>query len=263
MTNAGGVSPQDRINRRVYHARGVHRSYQADGLDLAETMALLTYQPAFAGRDVLDLGIGAGRTSRVLAPLARRYVGTDYSPVMIEHVRRRNPELTVELADMRDLSRFPAESFDFVLASCNVIDAVSHEDRLRTMAEVRRVLRPAGLFAFSSHNRNFHDARSGPRLRRVRNPGTQAAEIVRYVRSVLNHARTGRLREERAEYALLDDPGHDYALLHYYIDLDTQIRQLERAGFRARDVFDKRGARAADGTVAHSPSLLYVAMRTD
>jgi SAM-dependent methyltransferase len=223
-------------------------------------MALLAYQPAFAGRDVLDLGIGAGRTTRILAPLARRYVGTDYSPPMIAHVRATLPDIDARLCDMRDLSPFADASFDFVMASCNLLDAVSHDDRLAVFAEVRRVLRPGGTFVFSSHNRRFALATRGPYLVRAGNPATQAAYLLRYAQGLLNHARVRRYRREEAEYALLNDLGHDYAALHYYIDRETQRRQLERAGFIPRDVFNVAGRRLVDGDDdAESPSLLYVA----
>ena len=254
---------QDLVNRRIYHAAGIPQWYRSDApLDRAETMALLKYQPAFAGREVLDLGIGTGRTTHFLAPLATRYVGTDYSPPMVDYVRAHLPDITVGLADMRDLSAFSGSSFDFALASCNVIDAVSHDDRLRTLGEWRRVLRPRGILMFSSHNRQYSRALSGPSLARSRNPVTQLRYLERYVRSLINHSRVRRLRRVDGEYALLNDLGHDYAALHYYIDRDTQRRQLERAGFLLRDVFDVSGHVVGDtGDDSASPSLLYVAER--
>ena len=256
-------SIQDRVNLRVYHSAGIHQWYPSDAaLDRAETMALLKYQPAFAGRDVLDIGIGTGRTSRYLAPLARRYEGGDYSPQMVEYVLACLPHLSIRLTDMRDLSAFGGGTFDFVFASCNVIDAVSHGDRERTLSEVRRVLRPGGLFAFSSHNRRYFRALLGPPLQISRNPVTLAKNAAAYVRSLVNHARVGRLRRQDAEYALLNDAGHEYACLHYYIDGASQQRQLERLGFRLRDLFDASGrAVSAAGDHSASSSLLYVAER--
>src|SRR5690242_13225523 len=85
------ASDQDRVNWRVYHAPGVARHYRSHALDEAETMALLAYQPAFAGQRVLDLGVGTGRTTAFLAPLASRYTGVDFSPPMIDALRVRFP----------------------------------------------------------------------------------------------------------------------------------------------------------------------------
>jgi SAM-dependent methyltransferase len=259
---ANASSDQDRVNRRIYHARNIASWYRSDSLDVPETLALLTYQPAFAGRRVLDLGVGSGRTIRYLAPLASRYVCVDWSPHMVDYVRQHVPGIAIHQADMRDLSAFGDESFDFVFASCNLVDAVPHDDRLRVLGEVRRVLGPGGTFVFSSHNRRLHDALSGPTLRFSRNPSTQLMHAWRYVRSLVNHARVKRLRRIEADYAILNDPGHNYAALHYYIDRLTQQRQLEQHGFRLLDVFDGSGRRlsAADDDRG-SPSLLYVAVR--
>jgi SAM-dependent methyltransferase len=254
------VSAQDRVNRRIYHAPNISRWYRSSALDVAETMALLRYQPAFAGREVLDLGVGTGRTSRYLAPLARRYVCVDSSPPMVAHIHAHLPDVEVHLADMRDLRAFASASFDFVLASCNVLDAVAHADRLRVLAEVRRLLRPDGIFMFSSHNRRLRNATFGPRLVRSHNPATQAVLIWRYARSLVNHARVRRLRRIERDYALLNDSGHDYAALHYYVDRDTQRLQLERAGFRVRDVLDRGGRPLQDGDDdSENSSLLYIA----
>ena len=254
------MSDQDRVNRPIYLKPNIARWYRSESLDAAETMALLAYQPAFAGRDVLDLGVGTGRTTRYLAPLTRRYVCVDASPPMVAHIRAHFPGVSVHLADMRDLSAFDDASFDFVLASCNLLDAVSHDDRLRVLAEVRRVLRRPGVFMFSSHNRRFRTALSGPILRWSRNPGTQAAHVLRYVRSLVNHARVRHLRRLETDYALLNDPGHDYAMLHYYIDRGIQRRQLQAAGFRELSAFDQAGrALQEDDADIDSPSVLYVA----
>ena len=79
---------------------------------------------------------------------------------------------------------------------------------------------------------------------------------------MINRRRIRRLRLVDGEYALLNDVGHDYAALHYYIDRGTQRRQLVRTGFLLRDVFDVFGLVVGDaGDDSASGSLLYVAER--
>src|SRR5437763_1314979 len=91
---------QDVVNGRIYQTPNVHRWYPPDaGLDRAETMALLAYQPAFAGRDVLDVGVGTGRTTRYLSTFARTYVAVDYSAPMIDYLRQRAPSVDARVAD--------------------------------------------------------------------------------------------------------------------------------------------------------------------
>lgn len=253
---------QDRINRQIYHAKNIEQHYRSGDLMPAEAIALLKYQPSLFDRDVLDIGVGTGRTTRYLTPLARHYEGIDYSPYMVAYMQRSMPDRAVHQADMRDLSRFPAESFDLVFAGDNVIDAVSHTDRLTVLTEVRRVLRPGGRFMFSSHNRANPRSLDGPRLDRSRNPVTQLAHMVRYLRKRRNHSHVAPFRCILPDYSLLNDQGHDYALLHYYIERDIQQQQLEQQCFALLDVFDDQGSAVDYGQRASSSaSLLYVAER--
>src|SRR5437879_2824637 len=121
-----GSLRQDEVNRAVYHARGVYRYYLSKSLLPVESAFLSKYQAHVAGHDILDIGVGAGRTTRCLAPLARRYEGIDYSPVMVNYLKRKMPEVSVRQADFRDLQVFEDCTFDFVLASANVIDELCH-----------------------------------------------------------------------------------------------------------------------------------------
>ncbi len=251
---------QDAVNARIYHAASVVRHYPSDVLDKAETCALLKYQPLLAGQDVLDVGVGAGRTAIYLAPLARNYVAIDYSPVMVEEVKSRMPDLQVQLADMRDMSAFAPGSFDFILATNNVMDAVSHTDRLRTLQEMRRVLRPQGVLMFSAHNRCYRHAMSGPRLKLARNPFSLLRNVLTYGRRWVNYLRLRKACRQEESYALLTDTGHDYGCLHYYIDRDAQEAQLRGMGFKLLDVFSVWGVALALGDFGEaSPWLMYVA----
>jgi len=85
------------------------------------------------------------------------------------------PRISVRQADFRDLTVFAAESFDFILATDNVIDALPHHDRLRALGEAYRLLRPGGILVFSCHNIRYKKAFSGPRLRWSSNPVGLAA----------------------------------------------------------------------------------------
>ncbi len=253
---------QDEANRRVYHSPRVEREYHSWNLTRCEALTLLKYQPAFAGRDVLDLGVGTGRTAIYLAPLANRYEAIDYSPVMVQRTRANLPEVSVRLGDLRDLSAFDDASFNMVFALNNVVDAVSHEDRARSLTEAHRVLRGGGLLMFSSHNRLYRYAQRGPRLDWSRNPVNQAMLFISWVRRVNNNWRNRHSHRFEADYALLSDLGHDYACLHYYIDQTVQRQRLEAHGFRTLEVIDHLGCSVAeDDPACASPCLMYVAER--
>jgi SAM-dependent methyltransferase len=254
---------QDKVNRSVYHSPGVYRYYLSKLLTPPEIACLLKYQPCIAGRDVLDIGVGAGRTTRYLAPLARHYQGVDYSPVMVGYMRKTMREVNVDQADFRDLHNFDDHSFDFVFATDNVIDALAHEDRLRALSEACRVLRPDGILAFSSHNIRYKTAFAGPQFGRSSDPVRLAANCVRYVQSWWNYVHVAPLRKTTAEYALLNDPGHRYACLHYYASRSVVSSQLTRAGMALIEAFDRDGKIAPDGEDdSENPSLMYVAQRS-
>ena len=255
-------SHQNRVNTEVYSAPDVTQIYTRNGLELAESVALLKYRSAFVDRDVLDIGIGTGRTTAVLAGLARSYVGIDYSETMVRFARRRFPDADIRHADMRDLGAFAEGSFDFVFATNNVIDAVSHDDRLKVFVETRRVLRPGGALMFSSHNRDATSdvAKTHPELALFRNPVTQIAQLSRYLVQRRNFKRLQPYFEVATDHVIQADIGHDFSLLHYYIDHMAQRSQLANQGFESVVVFTRDGLVAVKDTAnTTSPWLMYVA----
>jgi len=105
------------------------------------------------GSDILDLGVGGGRTTAYLAGRASSYVGVDYSAAMIEVCQKKFPGLEFRVADAADLSAFRGESFDAVVFAFNGIDFVlPAEARRACLGHIQRVLKPGGVLIFSSHN---------------------------------------------------------------------------------------------------------------
>lgn len=249
-------------NHQVYLSAGAIRRYRQRTLTQVEGVALLKYHDTFAGRDVLDLGVGTGRSSIYLAPLARRYEAIDYSPRMVAAMHATMPTLSVRLGDMRDLVDFPDASFDFVFGPNNVIDAVGSDGRQRSVGEVARVLRHGGIFMFSSHNRDSADALCAPRLEWSLDPCNMLLHLIEWFRQLANHRRMLCLREVHDDYALLDDCGHDFTLLHFYARQEYERKQLDTAGFEMIDVLDRTGNPVpAEDHARASPSLMYVARR--
>ncbi len=103
--------------------------------------------------DILDLGVGGGRTTPHLTKFAKRYVGADYSLPMVEACKRKWPELDFRHCDAGDLSQFKDNEFDAVVFSFNGIDYIDTDAaRKSCLHEISRVLKSGGLFIFSSHN---------------------------------------------------------------------------------------------------------------
>lgn len=103
--------------------------------------------------DVLDLGVGGGRTTPYLSSDARRYVGVDYSSAMTDICQKKFPELPFHTLDAADLSYFQSSQFDVVVFSFNGIDYLYPDaQRVKCLNEVNRVLKSGGIFIFSVHN---------------------------------------------------------------------------------------------------------------
>jgi ubiquinone/menaquinone biosynthesis C-methylase UbiE len=106
------------------------------------------------GKDVLEIGCGSGVHARLLAEAGARVTAIDLTPTAVEMTRRRlelhGLDGTVVEADAESLP-FPDASFDFVW-SWGVIH--HSEDTGRVVAEVARVLRPGGRFAFMVYHRS-------------------------------------------------------------------------------------------------------------
>lgn len=139
-------------NLDVYTKPNVVSFYErAAFLMPAEQYVIANHVPA--GLDILDVGVGAGRTTAFLAPTARRYLGIDYAAAMITACRERFPALDFKVADAADLSFLPDGGFDVAFFSFNGIDYLPGDaERVACLRELRRVTRPGGRIVISSHN---------------------------------------------------------------------------------------------------------------
>ena len=103
---------------------------------------------------LLEVAAGTGVVTRALAetlPADVEIVATDLNEGMIEHAQSIGTKRAVEWqqADAMALP-FPDESFDSVVCQFGVM---FFADKVKAFAEVRRVLRPAGIFIFSVWDR--------------------------------------------------------------------------------------------------------------
>lgn len=219
-----------------------------------EEAQLAPFEAVLPQAQLLDIGIGGGRTTAWLAPQVAHYVGIDYATALVDSARARFPGLRIEWGDARDLSAYGDGSFDFVNFSFNGLDSLDHEGRLQVLSEVRRVLVPEGHFTFSSHNRDYH--RRGllpwqPPFKPGRVMLTKSAEAWRHRE---NWRRLRKAQTETTDYALVNDEAHDYSLLNYYISPAAQRAQLDAAGFTDVRVHDQWGRE----TTVPSPRSIWM-----
>ncbi|GAA4084829.1 class I SAM-dependent methyltransferase [Streptomyces hundungensis] len=103
---------------------------------------------ALGAKDALDLGCGIGRHALFFAEEGFVSTGIDRAPAALEAAgadsAERSLQVTLDVGDFTELP-YPDGSFDYVLA----FNVVYHGDEVslaRTLAEVRRVLRPGGIY---------------------------------------------------------------------------------------------------------------------
>jgi predicted TPR repeat methyltransferase len=103
-------------------------------------------KPAFFKRAV-DLGCGTGLAAAAFAKEVDEFIGIDLSPRMIERARATGLYARLEVTEMvQGLRNLPDASADLVLAA----DAMVYlSDLAPLLHEVRRVLLPGGLMAFT------------------------------------------------------------------------------------------------------------------
>jgi ubiquinone/menaquinone biosynthesis C-methylase UbiE len=103
-----------------------------------------------AGRDVLEVGSGAGQCSRWVRSRGGRAVGLDLSWRQLQHARRIDEDTGVRVPSVQGTAThlpFADASFDVVFCSFGALQFVA--DIEVAVAETARVLRPGGRFAFS------------------------------------------------------------------------------------------------------------------
>lgn len=119
-----------------------HTFAQASG---AYVEALLNRTAAGRGTRILDLACGPGVVTGAAARRGAAATGYDFSAAMLREARAAHPALHFEQGDAEALP-YADGSFDAVVSNFGM-HHFPHPDR--AAAEVWRVLRPGGVFAFS------------------------------------------------------------------------------------------------------------------
>jgi SAM-dependent methyltransferase len=244
-------------NQKTYDSKEVVRAYtRRTALQAPEKTILDLLRHQLPGMRMLDLGIGAGRTTLHFAPLVRAYLGTDVSPNMIRAAQRRFPARAdaLRVCDARCLGEFPERSFDFILFSYNGIDYVDHDGRLAVLREVRRVAADGAYFCFSTHNLRELEAQVRPRDLSLQRPLHSARQGLQTLMLWLRNGPAVLHGLERREHAIVRDLP---SLRTYYIAPEGQITQLGRLGFIDIRVFSLEDGRELPVVTGVTDPWLY------
>lgn len=229
---------ESKDDQGVYESADVVQFYEGQfDLQKPEAIILEKFKKQLPEMKMLDIGVGAGRTSIHFAFLAKEYLGIDYSNKMIKACLKQfhnsSRKISFLTSDARIMNRFANGVFDFILFSFNGIDYMSNEERIRTIGEIRRVLKPGGYFCFSTHNLNFHLEKSIIRL--SKHPLELATNIFQILQLRLlnnNEAwKAVRKSSRKRAHVMINDGAMNFRLRTYYITPSEQLKQLNELGF--------------------------------
>lgn len=139
----------EKINASSYESMSSIKHY--DSKNEIKPIEAKLIQKYFKGK-ILDLGCGTGRTTKFIHDQGYDVIGVDIVKNMIDLARKKFPKIKFEVGDAANL-KFKSGEFDVVFFSFNGLDYIFPEvKRIYAIKEIERVLKPGGIFIFSSHD---------------------------------------------------------------------------------------------------------------
>lgn len=234
-------------NLNTYNIGDVVQWYvRLDKLVDVEISVFDKYREKIAAGDLLDIGIGGGRTTRCLINMCKKYIGLDYSLNFVNSVRKQFPNEDIRLMDARDLSSFGNNSFDFVNFSFNGLDYVDLEGRTRVLNEVYRVLKPDGVFFFSTHNKSHPTFNKFPWLYKTNTLLTNIKTAIKLLPYIPKHYLRKIEETINTDFAIINDSAHNFNLMTFYTTPEFLVRQLSKSHFTDIELMLKNGNTTID-----------------
>lgn len=138
----------DDADLHAYYARDNERDRLATGvgrLEFVRTLSVIQRTLPVPPATIADIGGGPGRYTDWLVERGYKVIHRDIVPAHVDHVRQRHGEaVDSAVGDARQLD-LENSSVDLVLLLGPLYHLREPEERLRALAEARRVLRPGGL----------------------------------------------------------------------------------------------------------------------
>jgi SAM-dependent methyltransferase len=213
--------------------------------------------PDLRDRQVIDLGCGEGRNTRVFARHGAQMTGIDLSPRLIEAARAAEiaEPLGIEyhIGSFSELAPFPNGNFD---AAISIMAFMDGPDFYGAAREVHRVLRPGGAIYFSVIHPCFcpHGAHW------VTNPDGQV------VGRLVNDYWRDEPYIEKWRFSGSSEETEPFSILYFPYRLEDYLNGLCEAGFRILSIREPRPTKEMARAYPplqrereHVPIFLYVA----
>ena len=209
MTNRRSLPPDLYTKEYFLHAcEGYEEFSETQGERLSRRLsAALAVAEVTPGMKVLDVGCGRGEILRHCARLGAEAYGIDYAPVALDLAQQvvfgeeQFPGKTgVAQADAKSLP-FPTNYFDRVLMF-DVVEHLFQWELENCLAEVKRVLKPEGVFIVHTAPNVWYDRYAYPVVRGVRRLMGQGAKYPKNPR-LLNVAANAEVHvNEQSQWSL-------------------------------------------------------------
>jgi ubiquinone/menaquinone biosynthesis C-methylase UbiE len=219
------------VNQQAYSSADTVAEYAGhSGLQKGEMSIVQQFGSKISGGRVLDIGIGAGRTSEHLIPMAKEYIGLDFSKPFVEYCQKKfadKKNATIQYGDARNIDFLPDHSFDFVLFSFNGIDCVDYDGRQQILSEFSRLIKDDGILSYSFHNKGNIDKLYSFQL--PRNPLKYIWEWQR-----MHQVKTINGDKEiykSKDWFIIKDGCENFTTDIFYADPLYEMRSLQKVGF--------------------------------
>lgn len=264
--------------KKIYNHEKISKDYaRRDYLDKAEQQIIEELKNVLPKLNMLDMGVGGGRTTGYFLALVNSYIGADYAPNMIAECKKKFKNKKVfEVLDVRNMSKFSDNMFDFILFSYNGIDSFGLKDRETALKEIKRVLKNGGYYSFSSHNINWKGLYNLFTFRNIYtklvnktdNGKNLLSKFIIFLEAIfiniwLNFQNKSfnikfhidRLRKE-GQGNLIDNSLNGKAKI-FYTSYKSQILQLTKSGFKNISAYSINGIKTQDENELNQGGWIY------
>ncbi|EED31815.1 putative methyltransferase type 11 [gamma proteobacterium NOR5-3] len=158
--------PPDLLAFEAYNTTSAEH-YQKIGFDVASAIgdSINSYVNQQNGLHIMEWGCGPARVIRHLKPLIRSsdsiIIGTDYNRDTIDWCQSAIPDLKFILNEAMPPISYADSSFDAIYA-VSVFTHLSEDAQNAWIQEIRRLLKPGGIFIFTTHGKSRLHKLIGP-----------------------------------------------------------------------------------------------------
>ncbi|MBW3014177.1 class I SAM-dependent methyltransferase, partial [Candidatus Woesearchaeota archaeon] len=128
-----------------YHKYRKSKNFFNSKIDMP---AVLSFLKNVKGKKIIDIGCGSGLYTKILRKRGAKMCGMDISKTLLEIAKKENPGVDFQLASIHKIP-FKKNTFDIAISAL-MLDYVKDWDS--AFKEVRRVLKPNGIYIFSLGN---------------------------------------------------------------------------------------------------------------